>query len=216
MPQEEKIVRVKLRNSGRFINVSEEVANAIEEEDGKSAEKETKSSTDLETTMSQLDDKNKESQSLQAEIDELKGELSVFKQKLDELLSDEYVEKAAEGMMEEQGEGEEILENTPIRNEKGEEEPAEKKEEVKNSLRAFHGEKLHQRVLNAIGVNTEGMSKDALKGAFRAQAMLAKNTKGKHAVAGGNLNTSMMVKNTVGSNQAVQRTALQRLGFASK
>jgi hypothetical protein len=193
-------VRIKLRNTGKYINVDEEAAPAIEAE-GDAAEAKTEGMTDK---ISALEGKNESLQQLQAEIEELKGELSVYKEKLDELLSEEAVEGAAEGMIEEKGEADEIIENGfPIEKEK-------EKTEFKNSLRKVHGTKLHNAVLTAIGVNTEGMSAEAMKGAFKAQHQIANAMKGKKVVAG-----AKMIQNTAedtggGSNQ---RTGLERLGF---
>ena len=95
---ETTLVKIKLRNSGKFVNVDEESASKIEEDQGVQEDKEATSSKDLTTTMSELEGKNQDAAALQAEIDELKGELQTYKDKLDELLSDEAVEAAAEGM----------------------------------------------------------------------------------------------------------------------
>jgi hypothetical protein len=193
-------VRIKLRNTGKYINVDEEVAPAIEADQDAG---ETKAAG-MDDKISQLEEKNAGLEALQAEIEELKGELSVYKEKLDELLSEEAVEGAAEGMIEENGEAGEIVENLfPTDKEK-------EKQELKNSLRKIHGTKLHNAVLTAIGVNTEGMSAEAMKGAFKAQHQIANAMKGKKVVAG-----AKMIQNTAedtggGSNQ---RTGLERLGF---
>ena len=194
-------VRIKLRNTGKYINVDEEAAPVIEA-DQEAGEAKTEGMTDK---ISALEGKNESLQQLQAEIEELKGELSVYKKKLDELLSEEAVEGAAEGMIEENGEAEEVIENCfPADKEK-------EKQEFKNSLRKVHGTKLHNAVLTAIGVNTEGMSAEAMKGAFKAQHQIANAMKGKKVVAG-----AKMIQNTAddtggGSNQ---RTGLERLGFS--
>ena len=151
---------------------------------------------------------------LQAEAEEGKGELSVYKEKLDQLLSEETIEHAAEQMVAEQGEAEEIIENAVIANEKGEEDE-KKKEEVKNSLKGLRGTKLHTTVLNALGVKTDGMSADAMRGAFKAQHQIANSLKGKKRVAGAKLMNGMTQATTEGA-KGVERTAAQRMGFQKK
>jgi hypothetical protein len=196
---EKTMVRVRLRNTGRYVNVDEEAAKeiALEEEAAMSTEK--KSGSELETAMSELEAKAAEAQALHSEIEELKGELSVYKEKLEELLNGEVVEKAAEEMVAEQGEAAEIVENMV---------DEEKKEEIMNSLKGLRGQKLHAKVLNTIGIKTDGMSKDALRGAFSAQHQICNAMKGKaRKVAGSKvLNTAHQVP--------AGRTAHQRLGFA--
>lgn len=145
-------------------------------------------------------------EALQAEIEELKGELSVYKEKLDELLKEENIEHAAEGMMEETGEAEDIVENAIPDDD-------EKKQEFKNSLRKIHGTKLHNAVLTAIGVKTEGMSPEAMKGAFKAQHQITNTIGKKKTVAG-----AAMIQNAAqdtGSGM-VQRSGHERLGFGKK
>ena len=118
-----KLVKVRLKNTGKFIYVNEEGAAAVEEE-------EKVSGANLESTMSELEGKNEELAAVQSEVEELKGELSVYKEKLDALLSEEAVEHAAEEMVEETGEAEEIIENATFLNEKEEEDEKKKEETV--------------------------------------------------------------------------------------
>lgn len=203
-----KLVRVRLRNTGRFVNVDEEVAKDLEENDAKGEESEAKSSKSMEDTMNQLEGKNGELAQLQSEIEELKGELSVYKEKLDQLLSEESIEHAASEMMEDKEDADEIIENMMD----GEEpEDAKKKEEIKNSLKGVWGASLHQKVLNAIGVKCENMSKEAMRGTFKAQAQIIKagmtRFNNKRKVAGAN-----MFKNTK-DNPTSERTVGQMLGF---
>jgi len=205
------LVKVRLRNTGQFVNVDEESANKIEADQNEQEGKEATSGKDLTAAMSELEGKNQDAAALQAEIDELKGELQTYKDKLDELLSDEAVEAAAEGMNQETGEGEEILENAFPEDLKDE----KKKEEVKNTARKLHGVKKHEFVLNAIGVKTDGMSAPEMKGAFKAQYQIVNATKGKKTVAGAMLNTGGKTPETkIGTDGG--RTALQRLGYKTK
>lgn len=209
-------VRVRLRNTKRIVNTDEEGAAAIEEE-GKAAEAKEQELTEgsvksMENAMQELNEKNESLASLQSEIEELKGELSVYKQKLDELLSDEVVEKAAAEMNEEQAEAEEIIENCSLKNEKGEEMGDEEKEKFKNSLKSLHGHKLHEKVLSSVGVKVSNMSAEAVKGAFKAQRQIIANTKGTKKVAG------QKMLNTLHQEPAVSqgRDARSRLGLATK
>jgi hypothetical protein len=205
----ETLVKVKLLNSGRYVNADEGTAKEIEGDQEEQGVREAGSGKQLEESMTALEQKNGEMAALQAEMDELKGELQTYKDKLDELLSTEAVEHAAEGMNQERDEGEEILENAmPEELAKDE----KKKEEVKNTARKLYGTKLHEFVLNTIGVKTENMSPDGMKGAFKAQHQITNSMKGKRAVSGSRmLNANAKVETVV--QGGVQRTALQRLGY---
>ena len=203
---EPKMVRVRLRNTGRYVNVDEESASAIEAE-GEASEGSGKK---LEETMAELDGKTQEASALQAEIDELKGELSVYKEKLDQLLSTEAIEHAAEEMVQESGEAEEIIENAFGESE----EDKKKKEEVMNSLKGLHGTKLHTHVLNSIGVQTEGMNADAMRGAFKAQHQVRTKI-GNRKVAGTKVTNATIPASTAVA-QPVVRSARQRLGLSDK
>ena len=207
---EKKWVQIRLSN-GRYVNTDEEGAKVV-------SETEEKGTSDLNKTMSELEAKNGEMQAIQAEVEELKGELSVYKEKLDQLLSTEAVEGAAMEMVAEQGEAEEIIENAMFANEKEKDDDFfKRKEEVKNSLKSVHGPRLHQAVLNALGAQTEGMSPEMMKGAFKAQKQILVNMKpGMRKVAGAQLMNGMAPteKQKVNNGGGVQRTATQRLGFA--
>lgn len=214
---EGKLVRITLPRSGRFVNTDEEGAAALAEESKKNQEVDSESkakSASLEKTMESLDGKNQEAAKLQAEIDELKGELSVYKEKLDELLSEEAVEHRAMEMNAEQGDADEIIENIGLRESDGKDMDAKKKEEFRNSLRKLHGPKLHAAVLGACGVQIENMSPEALKGAFHAQTQILRKSKGNKAVAGAGIMASMQLQNmTLTTGTIPKRTALERLGF---
>lgn len=205
MADEKKTVRVKLRNTGKYVNVEEDVAPAIEEDQDAG---ETKTAS-MEDKIGTLEGKQGDLADLQAEIEELKGELSVYKEKLDELLSEEAVEGAAEGMVQENGEADDIVENSLPEDTEDEK---KKKEEFKNSIRKLHNVKLHNAVLTAIGVNTDGMSPEAMRGAFKAQHQICNTykAKGKKAVAG-----ASMLQNThqdTGGGQDM-RSGHEKLGF---
>jgi len=192
-------VRVKLPLTGRFINTDEEGGSAVEAENASAAEVQS----GVEGTMSQLESKTKDMQSLQEEIDALKAELNQYKTKLDELLSDEAVEAKAMDMMAEQTDADEIIENACP--------DEEKKEEFKNTMKSLHGVKLMNSVLALIGVDTEGMSEEALRGAFRAQKQISKLMRKSATVAGAKMTGSMMAQNTAGAR--TERTHLQKLGY---
>ena len=204
---EKATVRVQLRNTKRFVNVDEEGAAAIAAEEEVTAG----SGKKLEELMAQVEDLNGQIAALQAEAEEGKGELSVYKEKLDELLSTEAIEHAAMGMVAEAAEAEEIIENSKLVNEKGEELKDEEKEKFKNSLKSIHGTKLHTAVLSAVGVNCENMSPEALRGAFKAQNQILKAMGGKRTVVGTKVNNAL--PNHTDVKGTATRTAHERLGF---
>ena len=216
MPENTKIVKVKLRN-GRYVNVDEEGAEAIAA-DVKEADAATETSgKKLEDLMKEAEEAKAAAESAQAELEELKGELSVYKEKLDQLLSEESIEHAAMGMVEETGEAEEILENCSIVNEKGEAiEDEKEKEKIANSIKTLHGTRLHSAVLALVGVKCENMSPEALRGAFKAQHQIVKVTGGfanrKHVAGAGLFGKKTEITNT----RLTQRTAQQRLGIGTK
>lgn len=213
---EEKTVRVQLRNSKRMLNTDEEGAAALAEEEKLANEESETSGKSLEEAMAKAEEATAARDAAQAELEEVKGELSVYKEKLDELLSEETISAAAEEMVEEQGEAEEILENAAVCNEKGEEDE-EEKEKVLNSIKKMRGEALHRTVLSAIGVKLENMSPDGLRGAFKAQHQIMNSTKGRRHVAGARMQNRMVPgKDTPGTGQPVQRTSMEKLGFAKK
>jgi len=207
MSDEKKKVRVKLRNTGKYVNVDEDVAPDIEAE----ADAGEAKTAGMDDKISTLEGKNADLEALQAEIEELKGELSVYKEKLDQLLSEESVEAAAEGMVAETGEAEDIVENAIPEPE--EEDKKKEATEFKNALRKLHGTKLHNAVLTAIGVKTEGMSPEAMRGAFKAQHQICNAMKGK--VAAKVVSGTKMIQNAgmPGDQVPAQRTNLERLGF---
>lgn len=203
-------VRIQLKNTKTFINVEEEAANAI-------AAEETASAASLEETMGQLEEKSGQMAALQEEVDTLKGELSVYKEKLDELLSTEALEHAAMGMVAEQTEAANVIENSTVLNEKGEEMAEEEKKEFANSIRSLWGEQLQVRVLNSLGVKTEGMSSEEVRGGYKANLQICNAMKGKRKpqkkeVAGAKLFQNASTTTTV-SEPGAQRSPLARLGF---
>lgn len=207
----EDLVKVKLRN-GKYINTDEDGAKAIEEDNAATEESTKESSKSLEASMEQLESKNGELAAVQSEVEELKGELSVYKEKLDELLSDEAIEAAAAGMIEEQDEASEILENSLIKDGEGKELDGEAKMEIKNSIKSIHGEKLHRKVLELVGVQVENMSAEGVKGAFKAHSQILKNSSGK--VAGQKMMNSMQPKEAeVKAAQVQVRNSRERLGL---
>lgn len=196
--------KVKLPRTGRFINTDDDGARAVESE-SQEAEKSTQS---FEDAMGQLEEKNAAMSQLQQEIEGLKSELQTYKTKLDELMSDEAAEGKALEMIADQHQSDDIVEN--------EMDEDEKKEEVKNSIKTLHGIKLYHAVLNAIGVDTEGMSDEAVKGAWKAQGQIAKMGRKTRAVSGASMTGKMMNTSTPGAAGVKQRTPHERLGFVTK
>lgn len=185
-------VRIKLANTGKFVNVDEETAAALESEqsasEAKTEEVKTESGKKLEALMKEVEELNAQIAELTASSEEAKGELSVYKEKLDELLSDEAAEAQAMAMAAESGEADTIIENMA--------EDEKKVEEIKNSIGRIantaiyklRGTALQTAVLNSVGFKTEGMSAGEVKGAFRTHLHLANSGKGqkdaKRVVAG--------------------------------
>ena len=132
--------------------------------------------------MAEVADLNGQIAELTAQAEEGKGELSVYKEKIDELLASENQEAAAESMIEERGEADEIIENVTA------DFPPEKKEEIKNSLvkdgRRLYGEPLKRVVLEVVGHKCENMGPAEVNGAFRAIHTMVKNGVAKKTVAG--------------------------------
>lgn len=212
MPEDKKIIRVQLKN-GRYLNTDEEGAAAVAEDQKVANDERATSGKKLEELMAEAQEAKAGAEAANAELEELKGELSVYKEKLDALLSTEAIEHAAMGMVAESAEAEEIIENAAICNEKGEEDEKEK-EKVMNSLKGLHGTKLHSAVLTAVGVKVENMSAEGIRGAFKAQHQITNSMKGRKTVAG----VKMMnhgVQDIV-NNHPVERTSRERLGFAKK
>jgi hypothetical protein len=210
MAEEKKLVRVRLRNTGRYVNVDEESAKDLENELDAAEEAQQTSGKQLEELMTEAEAAKAAAEAANAELEETKGELSVYKEKLDEILDDGVIEEAANAMIEEQGEAEEILENAI-------DEEDEKKEEIMNSIKGLRGARLHSQVLNSIGVKCENMSPEALRGAFKAQHQIANAFKGRgktKRVSGAKLfNTNDAQKQAALPNG---RTGHQRLGFGAK
>lgn len=186
--EEPRMVRVKLANTGKFINVEEGDVAALEAEQTASDQKvaEAGASADagsgkkIEDLMKQVEELNAQIAELTTTSEEAKGELSVYKEKLDQLLSDEAQEAQAVEMAEESGEADEIIENACA----GMDE--KKASEIKNgftrigntSLHKLRGVALKTQVLNAIGMKTEGMAPAEINGAFKAHHSMAVTNRG--------------------------------------
>jgi hypothetical protein len=155
--------------------------------------------------MNELEGKNGELETLQAEIDELKGALAAYKEKLDELLSEEAVEEKAFEMIAEQEDAEEIIQNSDM------EEDEDKKKEFMNSIKRLHGAKLHKAVLGKVGIKIENMSDAEIKGAFKAHVQICKITNKKPVVSGTKIMNA--VSHTDGSRTVQARTPHEMLGF---
>jgi hypothetical protein len=207
-------VKVKLRN-GKYINTDEDGAAVVADDTTATETKEVGSGKQLEDLMAQCEDLKAAKAESDAQLEEVRGELSVYKEKLDQLLSEETIEAAAGEMNAEQGEASEILENSTLVDDKGKEvtEDAEK-DKIKNSIKALHGQKLHSAVLSSIGVKCENMSPEALRGAFHAQHQVLNTLggAGRKVVAGTKLMNSTVAKD----GQVItttQRSGHDRLGI---
>lgn len=186
------MVKIKLANTGKYVNVDEEAASAIEAEqvaaEAKTGEEKVTSGKKIDELIAEVEKLNAEIAALQTAAEESKGELSVYKEKIDELVSDENAEAAAVAMAEESGDADQIIENMT--------DDEKKVEEIKNSIGRIantgiykmRGTALQTAVLNAVGFKTEGMSAGEVKGAFRTHLHLANSGKGqkvaKREVAG--------------------------------
>jgi len=208
------MVKVRLPRTGRFVFMNEDGSKDFEEENRRAEEDRVRNEEEgakkdrsIEEKMKGHEDLKKENEDLKRELEESKGELSVIKKKLDELLSDESVEKKAGEMNEEQKDADDIVENAEVKDEDGKEVPEEKKEEFKNSYRKLHGEKLHTRILNSVGIDTKGMSSDAKRGAFRAAKAMSPRVN-RATVSGHN-----MFQNQSGGSHTGRDASLKTLGF---
>jgi hypothetical protein len=194
--EEKMAVRVKLRNTNRYINVEdEETAKAVEseqdageakvgeaKEEGASEEKESSGSS-LEALMKETTELKVSQSDLQAKLDEALGELAVYKEEIDKLMSDESMESEVEAQAKDSGEADEIIENMCMSFD------PKKAAEVRGSflrigntsIHKLRGTALHEAVLNAVGMKTENMAPAELKGAFKARLHMA-NTSPKPAV----------------------------------
>jgi hypothetical protein len=204
MPDESKVVKVQLKNTGVMINTDEEGARFLNEE-------EKKTSGNMEGLLNNLEENNTALATLQEENERLKGELSVYKEKLDAAMNPEMIQSAAENMIAEKDQAGDILENSSFSNGDSEEEK-KKYTEIKNSLIRLHGESLHKKVLSHCGVKIENMTPSQLQGAFSAQYDIAK-THPKGKVSGATFTNKSFPNDPVNVNSDVQRTAHQRLGF---
>lgn len=186
-PKEEEnqmsMVKIRLANTGKYINVAEEDAPALEEEskaaEAKASEASAGSGKKLEELMAQVEELNGQIAELTASSDEAKGELSVYKEKLDELLSEEAQEASMAAAAEESCDADEIIENAACCMDE------KKGEEFKNSfarigntgIHKLRGTALQTAVLTGIGMNVENMAPAEIKGAFRAQLHMAVKNK---------------------------------------
>lgn len=195
-------VRVKLANTGRFVNTDEDGARAIEEESAASKKS-------IEDSMGELQGKNEQLATLQQEIQAIKGELQAYKTALDELLSDEAVEKKAMAMAADQDTAGEIIENCPLTGENGNPMNEKERTEFKNSIKGLYGDALYTKVLRASGMAIDGMSSEAKVGAFRAFNQISKALP--KAVSGAGVTASMVIQNTQVAR--IERTPLERLGY---
>lgn len=193
------VVKVQLKNTGKFINTDEEGAQAVAEESDKSGKS-------VEALMKELADKNVEFEALQAEVETLKGGLSTYKEEMEKLLAEETIEAVAEGMIEEQGEAQSIIENAL---DADTDEEKKSKETIVNSIKKLHGTKLHTAVLSAIGMKVENMTPEAMKGVFKAHHQICNSLKGRAKKVVG----SEMIKNSRNVSAPKERTMEQKLGF---
>lgn len=194
MAEETSVVKVKLTNTQVYINTDEAGATAISAD-------EKKVSGDMEGILNEVEGSNAALATLQKENEELKGQLAVYKERLDAAMNPEVIQSAAENMIDETKQADEIVENCA---------DVQDKKEFQNSIKNIHGSELHKAVLSKVGLKIENMSDGELRGAFLARSQIAKSIP---LVNGTKFNNTIIPKNTQGA--PIQRTNLEKLGFSS-
>lgn len=184
---EKTLVKVRLANTGRFINVDEEAAEAIQAEGEASESKaeaaaeegKVQGSAGLEDLMKQVEELKAQKDQLQGELDEALGQLSVFKDELDRLMSDDGMGEAIEAQAQESGDADEIIENACLSLGNQEAEALRNSfQRIGNTgLHRLHGLALQEAVLNSVGFKTENMSPAEIRGAFKARQHVANTMK---------------------------------------
>lgn len=187
-----KLVRVQARNSKKYMNMDEESAEVYGEEVTNADDKMEEITNVMDGMRGEIDT-NKENMVdvnvLQAKIEELEGQLAVYKQQMEGAATqDQLIEEAAMNMIAETNKADTILKDMDLVTEDGN--PMEKEAGAKfmNSIRSMHGDTLRKKVLSAVGINTKDMSSEALGGAWNARGQLV-NIK-RSVVAGKNIFTS--------------------------
>lgn len=211
MPNEIKMVRVRARNSKKYMNMSEDSID-IHSDEVENMEETIKTSSqnmdemkgEIDTYKAGMEDQDK----MKSRIQELEGEIAVFKQQIESMkTSDQQIEEAAMNMVAEQGEAKEIIENVDLVDDDGK--PLDKGEcdKLMNSIPNIHGDLLRKKILSAVGIKTKDMSSEAIKGAWSARKQIM-NMKPKIVSGQKMLNQTMM--DTVVKTSL---TARQRLGL---
>lgn len=208
------LVKVASSDSKKFMNMDEDSTKIyLEEKENKalSVQKLTEAMNQAQSDVETYKEKEQNAADQDARIAELEGELAVYKAKVEEMGDESLIEQRAMGMVEDQEEAGEIMENAELVDDSGEPMDESATDEYKNSIKKIHGDKLRKSVLTRVGIKTENMSSEALKGAWAARKQLSHMTTKK--VSGQN----MMIKNTknVKENKNT-RSAMQRLGFTKK
>lgn len=197
MPDEKKVVKVQLKNTGKYVNTDDAGAESI-------AAEEKKSTGDMESTLNQVEESNGALAALQEENEKLKGELIVYKERLDAAMNPEVIQKAAENMVEETGKAHDIIEVS-----EGEDE--EKKKEFQNSIKGVHGTELHKAVLSRCSMKIENMTEAELRGAFNAKHQISQSCANNKVNGTKMTNTSFPQTPVNGGPQ--QRSGHEKLGF---
>lgn len=212
MPGEIKLVRVKARNSKKYMNMEEDSAETYAEEVSNTDEEMTKARKDMDEMRGEIDtykENMKETSSLQARIQELEGQLAAFKQQVEAMGSKEQqIEEAALNMMNETKEAGNILEGVELVTEEGSPMDKAASKEFMNSIPSTHGDMLRKKVLSAVGIKTKDMSAEALKGAWSAKNQIMNM---KPSTVSGKKMFSQQMKDTSAANST--RTARDRLNI---
>lgn len=206
-----KLVRVQARNTKKYMNMDEESADVYAEETSATDDKETKATENMAEMQGEMDTYKQnmgETEQLLARIQELEGELAVYKQQAEVMPSnDQQIEEAALNMVAETGEAREILEGSELVTNEGCPMDEKQSKEFMNSIPSIHGDALRKTVLTAVGIKVENMSPEALKGAWSARKQI---TNMKPPKVAGHKMFHQQMKDTA---TRTPRTARDRLGI---
>lgn len=212
MPGEIKLVRVKARNSKKYMNMDEASAETYAEETegmDKEAKDAVKNMDEMRGEIDTYKENMTETGSLQARIQELEGQLAAFKQQVKAMgSSEQQIEEAAFNMMNETAEAGKMLEGAELVTEEGSPMDETASKEFMNSIPSIHGDNLRKKVLTAVGIKTQDMGPEALKGAWSAKNQIMNM---KPSTVSGQKMFSQQIKDTAVAS--LVRTARDRLNI---
>lgn len=194
-----KLIRIQGQRTKKVLNMDEESVVVYNEEQDL-MEKAS------DTVKSEAEAYKKELDELRSRYEVLQGELAAYKQQVDNGSDDTAVEKAALAMLEDQKDAHNIISRAKMTDTNGHVMSSTGVEQYMNSIRKLNGDKLKLNVLSRLGMNTDNMSKDVIKGAWSAQKHICKQ--GLSQVAG----SKMLNSNNQSQNQPGSRSAFDRLG----